>query len=259
LNIIRVSGFTDGSGFMKSALVTGGARGIGRAIAHCSHAGGLQVVVVDRDEVGEALPGIHYCRADVGNGSEVVNLARELESKGGVDVLINNAGVRGPTAAVTDYPVEEWEAVLRVNLTGAFLCCRAFAAAMQQKGWGRIINMSSMAGKVPYPLRSAYAASKWGLIGFTLTLARELGPRGITVNAVCPGPVNNAAMQGVMGERAEATGKSLEEVRAEYLQHLAIPQLPTEEDVARMVSYLVSDAAWSITGQAVEVSSGYRA
>jgi NAD(P)-dependent dehydrogenase (short-subunit alcohol dehydrogenase family) len=167
--------------------------------------------------------------------------------------------VRGPTAPVTDYPVEEWEAVLRVNLTGAFLCCRAFAPAMQKKGWGRIINVSSMAGKVPYPLRSAYAASKWGLIGLTLTLARELGPQGITVNAVCPGPVDNAAMQEVMRARAEATGRSFEETRAEYLQNLAIPQLPTEDDVAHMVSYLVSDAAWSITGQAVEVSSGYRA
>jgi NAD(P)-dependent dehydrogenase (short-subunit alcohol dehydrogenase family) len=244
---------------MKSALITGGVRGIGRAIARCLCGDGLRVVVADRDVESEAPSEIRYYKADVGSASEVANLARELESKGGIDVLINNAGVRGPTALVTDYPVEEWEAVLRVNLTGAFLCCRAFAPAMQKKGWGRIINISSMAGKVPYPLRSAYAASKWGLIGFTLTLAQELGPRGITVNAVCPGPVNNAAMQEVMKARADATGKSVEEVRAEYLQNLAIPQLPMEEDVARMVSYLVSDAAWSITGQAVEVSSGYRA
>jgi len=244
---------------MKSALVTGGARGIGRAIAHCLCVDGFRVVVADKEVVREALSEIRYYRADVGNFSEVANLARELESKVGIDVLINNAGMRGPTAPVTDYPVEEWEEVLRVNLTGAFLCCRAFAPAMQKKGWGRIVNISSMAGKVPYPLRSAYAASKWGLIGFTLTLARELGSQGITVNAVCPGPVNNQAMQEVMRARAETTGKSFEEVRAEYLQNLAIPQLPTEEDVARMVSYLVSDAAWSITGQAVEVSSGYRA
>jgi len=244
---------------MKSALITGGARGIGRSIARCLCVDGFRVVVADKDEVREVPSGIRYYRADVGNAIEVANLARELESKVGIDVLINNAGVRGPTAPVTDYPVEEWEAVLRVNLTGAFLCCRAFAPAMQKKGWGRIINVSSMAGKVPYPLRSAYAASKWGLIGFTLTLARELGPQGITVNAVCPGPVDNAAMQEVMRARAEATGRSFEETRAEYLQNLAIPQLPTEDDVAHMVSYLVSDAAWSITGQAVEVSSGYRA
>jgi NAD(P)-dependent dehydrogenase (short-subunit alcohol dehydrogenase family) len=251
--------FSFGS-LMKLALVTGGARGIGRAIASVLQEAGLQVAAVDRIEALEPIPGVQYYRADVSNAIEVSSLAKTLEShSGGVDILVNNAGIRGPTVSVTEYPLEEWESVLRVNLTAPFLCCRAFAPGMQKKGNGRIINISSMAGKVPYPLRSAYAASKWGLIGFTLTLARELGHNGITVNAICPGPVDNANMQEVMSQRAEATGKALEEVRAEYLERLAIPQMPSERDVAQMVSYLASEAAWSITGQAVEVSSGYRA
>ena len=243
---------------MKCALVTGGARGIGRAIASALRDNGLQVSVVDTSELVDSLTGVDFYRGDIGSAVDVANLAKDLEACSGIDILVNNAGIRGPTAPVTQYPLEEWEAVVRVNLTGPFLCCRAFAPAMQKKGWGRIINISSMAGKVPYPLRSAYAASKWGLIGLTLTLALELGPCGITVNAVCPGPVDNAAMRDVMEQRARATGKSLQEVRSEYFARLAIPQMPSENEVAHMVSYLASDAAWSITGQAVEVSSGYR-
>ena len=239
-------------------LVTGGGRGIGRAIASALRDDGLQVSVVDTCGLVDPLPGIDFYRGDIGNAVDVANLLRDLEARGGIDILVNNAGIRGPTAPVTEYPVEEWETVLRVNLTGPFLCCRAFAPSMQKKGWGRIVNISSVAGKVPYPLRSAYAASKWGLIGFTLTLAREVGPYGITVNAVCPGPVDNAAMGEVMEQRARATGRSLQEVRSEYLERLALRQMPSENEVAHMVSYLVSEAARSITGQAMEVSSGYR-
>ena len=244
---------------MKSVLVTGGAQGIGCAIGLRLLADGLKVAIVDKVEAKDVPSEIRCYKADVGSAEEITKLAQELEMNGGVDILVNNAGVRGPTVEVTDYPLEAWEEVIRVNLTGAFLCCRAFAPRMQTKDWGRIINISSMAGRVPYPLRSAYAASKWGLIGFTLTLAQELGPHGITVNAVCPGPVENQAMQEVIKERAKATGKSFEKVRMEFLQHLAIPQLPTEADVASMVAYLISDAACHITGQTIEVSSGYRA
>jgi NAD(P)-dependent dehydrogenase (short-subunit alcohol dehydrogenase family) len=244
---------------MRLALVTGGARGIGRAIAFLLRDNGLQVAVVDQSEALEPIPGVSYYVADVASATEVVSLEEKLKARGGVDVLVNNAGIRGPTSAVTDYPLEAWESVLKVNLTAPFLSCRTFAPNMQSRGWGRIVNISSMAGRGPYPLRSAYAASKWGLIGFTLTLSRELGRFGITVNAVCPGPVDNENMKNVIKQSAAATGRSFEEITADYLNRLAIPQMPSEEDVAKMVAYLVSDAAWSITGQAVEVSSGYRA
>jgi NAD(P)-dependent dehydrogenase (short-subunit alcohol dehydrogenase family) len=244
---------------MRLALVTGGARGIGRAIALLLHNQGLQVAVVDRSETSEPIPGVSYYIADVAGSAEMIDLEEKLRFRGGVNILVNNAGIRGPTAPVIDYPLEDWESVLSVNLTAVFLCCRTFAPNMQRRGWGRIVNISSMAGRGPYPLRSAYAASKWGLFGFTLTLSRELGRDGVTVNAVCPGPVDNENMKNVIKQRAAVTGESVDEVKKDYLDRLAIPQMPFEEDIANMVAYLTSDAAWSITGQAIEVSSGYRA
>ncbi|MEW5977414.1 MAG: SDR family oxidoreductase [Acidobacteriota bacterium] len=244
---------------MKVALVTGGARGIGLCTARRLVEEGFEVQVADRVSVSEPLPGVSFHSIDISQPDEVFELAATLQTQGGVDVLVNNAGVRGATLPVTEYPLEEWESVLRINLTGAFLCCRAFARQMQEKKWGRIVNISSMAGKCPYPLRSAYAASKWGLIGLTLTLAQELGEDRITVNAVCPGPVANPGMERVLEARATAAGQSVAAVRDEFLRRQAIPEMPREEDVANLVAFLASEAAWSITGQAIDVSSGYRA
>ena len=244
---------------MKLALVTGGAKGIGRAIASRLLDDGMEVAVVDCIEPSALDSRVRLFKGDVTRPEDLEDLASRLLSLGGVDVLVNNAGIRGPTAPVSAYPLKDWEAVVKLNLTGPFLCCQLLTAPMQEKRWGRIINIASMAGKTPYPLRSGYAASKWGLIGLTLTLAGELGNCGITVNAVCPGPVENENMRLVMQERATATEQSFEEIRAGFIRQLAIPQLPQEVDVAAMVSYLASDAAWCITGQALEVSSGYRA
>jgi NAD(P)-dependent dehydrogenase (short-subunit alcohol dehydrogenase family) len=243
----------------RLALVTGGAKGIGLAIVKRLCRDGVRVVVADVESPLEQLSTVKVYETDVSSEEAVVNLACQLDAEGGVDILVNNAGIRGPTAPVTEYPAADWEAVLGVNLTGPFLCCKAFTPVMQRRGWGRIINRASMAGKTPYPLRSAYAASKWGLIGLTLTLAQELGQHGITVNALCPGPIDNDAMRQVMEQRAKASEKSEEEIRAEYLARLAVPRLPSEDDVAHMASFLVSESAWSLTGQAIEVSSGYRA
>lgn len=244
---------------MKLALVTGGAQGIGRSIARRLLDDGMEVAVFDVAEPSGIDSRIRFFKGDATCLEDLEDLASTLLSLGGVDILVNNAGIRGPTAPVSSYSLRDWEAVLKLNLTGPFLCCQLLTAPMQEKRWGRIINISSMAGRTPYPLRSGYAASKWGLIGLTLTLAGELGSFGITVNAVCPGPVENENMRLVMQERAAATGQSLEEIRTGFIRQLAIPQLPGEADVAAMVSYLASDAAWCITGQALEVSSGYRA
>src|SRR5262245_23992232 len=244
---------------MRLALVTGGAKGIGRSIASRLLDDGMDVAILDRAEPSHMDSRARFFKGDVTCLEDLQAIAATLSSLGGVDVLVNNAGIRGPTAPVSSYSLKDWEAVLKLNLTGPFLCCQLLTAPMQQKRWGRIINISSMAGKTPYPLRSGYAASKWGLIGLTLTLAGELGSHGITVNAVCPGPVENENMRVVMQERAAATGQSFEEIRSGFIRQLAVPRLPRDVDVAAMVSYLASDAAWCITGQAMEVSSGYRA
>jgi NAD(P)-dependent dehydrogenase (short-subunit alcohol dehydrogenase family) len=244
---------------MKLALVTGGAKGIGRAIASRLLDDDMEVAVVDCTEPSALDSRIRFFNGDVTRPEDLEDLAATLLSMGGIDILVNNAGIRGPTAPVSTYPLKDWEAVVKLNLTGPFLCCQLLTAPMREKRWGRIINISSMAGKTPYPLRSGYAASKWGLIGLTLTLAGELGSYGITVNAVCPGPVENENMRLVMQERAVATGQSFQQIRDGFIRQLAVPQLPQEADVAAMVSYLASDAAWCITGQALEVSSGYRA
>ncbi len=140
---------------MRLALITGGARGIGRAVALLLDNSGLEVAVADRSQALEPIPGVSYYIADIANHAEIVDLEEKLRSRGGVEVLVNNAGIRGPTAPVTDYPLEEWDSVLKVNLTGTFLCCRTFAPNMQSRGWGRIVNISSMAGRGPYPLRFA--------------------------------------------------------------------------------------------------------
>ncbi len=240
------------------ALVTGGARGLGRAIASRLLADGLEVVIADVADAADPIAGVDYLRADVGVEEDVRDLADELRRRGGVDVIVANAGIQGPAVAVTEYPPAEWDRVLRTNVTGAFLVCRALLPDLQARGHGRIITIASVAGKIPYPLRSAYCASKWALIGFTRSLAHEVGTDGITVNAVCPGPVENDAMENVIRRRAEATGRTVDTVRREYLEKLALPRFAREEDVASLVSYLVSDEAGAITGQAIDVSSGYR-
>jgi NAD(P)-dependent dehydrogenase (short-subunit alcohol dehydrogenase family) len=158
---------------------------------------------------------------------------------------------------VDQIAVDEWNEVLSVNLTGAFLCIKYVVPRMIQLGEGRIINISSIAGKIAYPLRSAYVASKWGLVGLTMTLAKELAPYNITVNAVCPGPVEGERMRQVIAHRAQELGQTEDEVRGQYLKTSAMGRMVDEDDVASMVAFLASGPARNITGQAIDVAAGY--
>jgi NAD(P)-dependent dehydrogenase (short-subunit alcohol dehydrogenase family) len=151
----------------------------------------------------------------------------------------------------------DWDEVLAVNLTGAFLCCRAFLPGMIARRAGKIINIASVAGKTAYPLRSPYAVSKWGLIGLTLTLAREVGEHQIQVNAVCPGPVEGDRMRRVIQERAAELGQEPAVVESDYLARTALHRMVTSHDVAALVAFLASPEADNITGQAIDVSAGY--
>jgi NAD(P)-dependent dehydrogenase (short-subunit alcohol dehydrogenase family) len=251
----------------RVAIVTGGGRAIGRTIALRLAAGGADVVLAapDRAELegvaGEvralgrrALPVV----TDIRHEEQVAAMAAQaLQAFGRIDVLVNNAGIIGPTAPVANLRRADWDEVLAVNLTGAMLCCKAVLPDMMARRSGRIVNVSSIAGKIAYSLRSPYAVSKWGLIGLTLTLAKEVGPHDIQVNAVCPGPVTGERMRGIFATRAAELGQTVEQVERSYVDATLLKRLVEADDVAELVAFLASPAARNITGQAIDVSAGY--
>ena len=197
----------------KVSIVTGGGRGIGLAIALSFAAEGSAVVVSGtskdalkdaaeriRSQGGRALSKV----ADVADESHVREMVEATISEfGQIDILVNNAGIAGPTALVTEVKLEDWERTLGVNLTGAFLCAKHALPHMIQKGGGRIINITSVAGLKGYAWRSPYCASKWGMIGLTRTLAEEAGRYDITCNAIAPGPVRGPRIEQVISSRAK--------------------------------------------------------
>src|SRR6185295_5216723 len=175
---------------------------------------------------------------------------------GKLDILVNNAGIVGPTAPITKVSKHEWDETIAINLTGAFLCARAVLPGMIEKRSGKIINIASVAGRMAYALRAPYAVSKWGMIGLTRTLAQEVGPYNIQVNAVLPGPTAGERMQRVIDERAEKMHLSSEEVEKQYVGATALKRMVDPEHVAATVVFLASRDSDSITGQSVEVTAG---
>jgi len=197
-------------------------------------------------------------RLDVRREGDVRRVvARTLARFGKLDILVNNAAVRGATAPAINLSRRQWHEVIETNLTGPFLCARECLKVMMSRREGVIINISSIAGRIAYPLRAAYAASKWGLIGLTKTLAHEAGSSGVRVNAICPGPVEGEAMEEVISQRARATRTSIEAVRKQFLRPVALGRMVTAQDVSRMVVFLCSDAARNITGQVIGVDAGF--
>jgi NAD(P)-dependent dehydrogenase (short-subunit alcohol dehydrogenase family) len=249
------------------AFVTGGGRNLGRQIALRLAGDGHDIAVAgpDRDELEQTASAIGALGSrglalamDVRFELQVSKaVERAWRALGRIDVLVNNAGIVGPHAPVEAVPPAEWNDVLAVNLTGAFLCCQSVIPLMKQQRSGRIINIASIAGKIAYALRSPYAVSKWGMIGLTLTLAKELGPFNIQVNAVCPGPVEGPRIRGIIAERARETGQSLEDVERYYTDATLLKRLVDAEDVAAMVAYLASPAGKCITGQTLDITCGY--
>jgi NAD(P)-dependent dehydrogenase (short-subunit alcohol dehydrogenase family) len=250
----------------KVALVTGAGSGIGAAIAVDFLKSGASVAGAGRhrplanraanfEAAGDRWL---WLRADVRREVDVRRLVRTvLDRFGRVDILINNAAVRGPTARVTRLKRRDWENVLETNLTGPFLCARECLRHMMRRQQGQIVNVSSMAGRMAYPLRAAYCASKWGLIGLTLTVAQEVGACNVQVNAVCPGPVEGPAMDSVIAKRARILRISTEKMREQYVRPTALGRMVTASDVSNAVLFLCSSAARNITGQVIEVSAGF--
>jgi NAD(P)-dependent dehydrogenase (short-subunit alcohol dehydrogenase family) len=252
----------------KVAVVTGSGRGIGRTIAVQLAREGADVVVTGPNEPDLAATAQEVAlaerktlavAADVSREEDVRALVEKARAElGPIDILVNNAAVIGPTAPLERIEQAAWDRVLAVNLTGPFLCCRAVLPAMIERRSGKIINIASVAGTQAYPLRSPYAASKWGLLGLTRTLAAEVGPFQVQVNAICPGPVEGDRMRMVIEERARTLGQTPEQVERQYKELTALAHMVSPDDVAALVAFLASPDADSITGEAIAVSAGYK-
>jgi NAD(P)-dependent dehydrogenase (short-subunit alcohol dehydrogenase family) len=244
---------------MKKVLVTAGAAGIGLAIVRAFHAGGARVYTCDIDAAGLAraaaeMPGLMTMTCSIGDRQAIAAMVADAAARlGGIDVLVNNAGIGGPTKSVQDLDPEEWDAVLKVNLTGAFDVTRNAIPHLIRAGGGAVINMSSAAGRFGYANRSPYSASKWALIGFTKTLSLELGEHAIRVNAIAPGAVAGERAERVFQGRAQATGKSLEEVKRLAMAGQSLKALVDPNDIAALAVFLSSDAAKSISGQVIPI------
>jgi len=243
----------------KRVVVTAGGAGIGRAIAEGFLQAGAQVHICDVDtdslsELAGARPEIGQSRADVADPDQVARLFEDAQRRlGGLDILINNAGIAGPAGPTEDCGIDAWRQTLAVNLDGAFHCLRHAIPMIKAAGAGSIVNISSTAGLYGYPLRAPYVASKWALIGLTKTLAIELGPHGIRANAVCPGSIDGPRMDRVIAAEATARGVSETSVRESYTRQASLRTFIDTADIVEMVLFLCSDAGARISGQAMAV------
>ena len=243
----------------QRVLVTAGAGGIGRSIATAFASAGARVHACDIDaqalnDLRAQVPGITTSVCDMADRGAVQRMVMEAtDALGGLDVLVNNAGIAGPAASVADMDPEAWEAVLRINLTGTFTVTQAAIPHLKKSAAGSIVVMSSLAGRFGYPNRSPYATTKWGLIGFTKTLSRELGEFGIRVNAILPGAVDGPRLRQVFEGRASITGRSVAEEEAAALANQSIQRFVDPADIAALVVFLASGAARSISGQMIPI------
>ncbi len=240
----------------KTALITAGGRGIGRGIAECLASDGNRIWVTDiHREALDRLPrNWKTTCVDAADPVGMTDLFTEIMAEWGrLDTLCSNAGVAGPTACIEDTSVEEWRRCVSVNLDGSFLSAKGAAPIMKNQGSGVMIFTSSTAGMFGYPLRAPYASAKWGVIGLMKTLAMELGPHGIRVNAVCPGAVEGARMDRVLEREARLKQTTEEFIRKGYAAGNSLRTWVTAQEIAEAVRFLVSDAARSISGVALPV------
>jgi NAD(P)-dependent dehydrogenase (short-subunit alcohol dehydrogenase family) len=245
----------------RRVLVTAGAAGIGREIVRAFAAAGAAVFVcdIDRNALGvlaDEVAGIKTGICDIANRKGIEQMIGEaVQALGGLDVLVNNAGVSGPTAPVEEMDPDEWEKVMQVDLTGTFNVTRLAIPHLKKSKAGVIINMSSVAGRFGYANRSPYCTAKWGIIGFTKTLAIELGEHGIRANAILPGAVDGPRIQRVFEGRAKQSGQSLDEIKREAMVVQSIKRLVDPRDIAALALFLASDAAKSISGQMLPIDN----
>lgn len=246
----------------KTAIVTGGGTGIGAAVAEVLARAGAFVVVAGRrkepiNTVARAING-QAVVCDIRKPDDVSGMFEAVRQRQGrIDILVNNAGVAGPISPVANVNMDEWRASMEINLFGPMNCLRAAAQIMQDQASGSIINMSSLMGVQGYPMRSAYCASKFALIGITEAMARELGPHGVRVNALLPGAVSGENMDSIIARRAEAEMRTTEEiVRENYTDPAALRRWVDPSEVGRAALFLASDLSSATTGEAIKVDCG---
>ncbi|MDB5556478.1 MAG: 3-oxoacyl-[acyl-carrier-protein] reductase [Rhizobium sp.] len=246
----------------QRVMITAGASGIGWSIAKAFCDTGAQVHICDVDEgalhkIAETNPGVTATHVDVSN-EDAVNrwFDKALDDMNGLDVLINNAGTKGPTGYIEELQLGDWQKCLNVCLDAQFLCVKRAAPVMKHQRAGSIINISSTAGLYGYGLRTPYAAAKWAVIGFTKSLAVELGPYDVRANAICPGAVEGVRMERVAQAEADSRNVSLDVVNREYVQSQSIKRFVKPEEIADMCVFLASPASKMVSGQAIAVD-GY--
>ena len=243
----------------KTALVTAGASGIGLVTVEHLARDGWHVIVGDIDAAAGARTaerlGVDFRLADMRAPGEIAALFDGLER---LDLLVNNAGIMGPSCPTWECPVDGWQETLDVNLTAQMVACKSAVPQMLTQGGGVIVNMSSVAGRHAWPTRAAYAVSKWGVLGLTATLADEVAPHGIRVNAILPGAVDGERIRKGIAAFADASDVPLAEAEKHYLDRQPTGRLVPPADIAETILFLASDRAASITGQFIEVSGGYR-
>ena len=246
----------------RRVVVTAAGNGIGLAIAQAFAADGDRVHICDIDEqalkqVTGSNPSITATVCDVSDRSSVEAFVKAAaRTLGGIDVLVNNAGISGPTTSVEDMDPEKWEAVLAVNLTGTFNVTRLSIPFLKRSDAGVILIMSSLGGRFGYPERSPYATTKRGLIALTETLAIELGDAGIRVNAIAPGAVDGDRIRRVLEGRAESSRRSVDDVTADALSIQSIKRFVKPDEIASLALFLASDNAKSISGQTIPIDGG---
>ena len=247
----------------SNAIITAGASGIGFVVASTLIKAGYNVAICDVDckaleSAKTALDLSLALECDVTDPKSMrsfVDMA--VEKMGGLDTVVANAGIGGPTALLEDVDPIEWQATLSVNLDGQFNLLRAAIPHMKQNCEGAVVLMSSVAGRLGYPMRAPYAVAKWGVIGLKETLAMELGPHGINVNAILPGSAKGDRMDRILADKSSATGMSIKEVYEAEVSNVSMHKMVDAEEIADVVAFLASPAGRSISGQSIGICGNY--
>jgi NAD(P)-dependent dehydrogenase (short-subunit alcohol dehydrogenase family) len=245
----------------QRVLITAGAGGIGRVMAETFVKAGARVHICDvvksaMEETVKAL-GVTATLCDVSDLNQVDQLFSDVKKHlGGLNALVNNAGIAGPTARIEEIGIEDWRRCIDVDLNGMFYCTRLAVPLLKAAGGGSIINLSSAAGRLGFPFRTPYAAAKWGVVGFTKSLSMELGTDNIRVNAIQPGVVEGDRIDRVIEAKAKALGISFEQQKKVSLERVSMRTMVSPQDIASMALYLASDLGKRVTGQAISVCAG---